>query len=381
MYSASSEFHDAVANGAHQMALLIFNNGPTVFTNDDIDVQEGISFHDYFNTNEDLSIGQALSNEISFTLFNDSGMQNYSYGDFTATIGVQTVEDTKTFNGTLYLDTGEHRYIATTTSPYLKRDGVALSSPPGRQVTCMLYYNGIVYCRLQTGAIIAYNDSTGAPKSAVVVTSIMDKKFRSWSGKSIAYKDNTLDIWIGRQHKQYEFVPLGVFNAERPNVPTVNMVHFTCYDMMQKFDVDMPSDSALGITYPISFTDLFIKLATYENLQYLTDGITINANAQLHGRPEAFDNATMRDVLQWLAEATGSVARINRDGKLVMDWVRSTDTVIDEHGYSEFNPYWYQTKQITKLHNRSSDGEYNIIIGSGTEGYLIQDNPLLRGVD
>ena len=67
MYSASEAFHNAVANGAHQMALLIFDDA--VFTNDDINVTAGIEFNDYFNTEEDLAIGQALSNEISFSIF------------------------------------------------------------------------------------------------------------------------------------------------------------------------------------------------------------------------------------------------------------------------------------------------------------------------
>ena len=69
MYSASNDFHTAVANGAHQIALLIFDDA--VFTNDDINVSSGIEFHDYFNTETDLSIGQALSNEINFSIFND----------------------------------------------------------------------------------------------------------------------------------------------------------------------------------------------------------------------------------------------------------------------------------------------------------------------
>ena len=88
MYSASNAFHNAVKNDAHQIALLIFDDA--VFTNDDIVVTNGIEFNDYFNTDENLSIGQALSNEISFSIFNDPRLlNNYTFGDFTATIGAQ----------------------------------------------------------------------------------------------------------------------------------------------------------------------------------------------------------------------------------------------------------------------------------------------------
>ena len=98
MYLASNAFHEAVANGAHQIALLIFDDA--VFTNDDIDVSAGIEFHDYFNTAEDLSVGQALSNEISFSIFNDEGLLNeYEFGEFLATIGAQTGNETITASG------------------------------------------------------------------------------------------------------------------------------------------------------------------------------------------------------------------------------------------------------------------------------------------
>ena len=47
MYSASDAFHYAVKNGAHQIALLIFDDA--VFTNDDINVSAGIELNDVFN--------------------------------------------------------------------------------------------------------------------------------------------------------------------------------------------------------------------------------------------------------------------------------------------------------------------------------------------
>ena len=86
MYPASQEFHQAVADGAPQKALLIFEDA--VFTNDDIDVSTGISFRDYFNLEEDLAIGQAPSNEISFSLLNENRLLNeYKFGAFLATLG------------------------------------------------------------------------------------------------------------------------------------------------------------------------------------------------------------------------------------------------------------------------------------------------------
>ena len=87
MYNASSAFHTAVAGHAPQKAMLLFADA--VFTNEDINIERGIEFHDYFNLEEDLAIGQTPSNEISFSLFNaDRLLNNYAFGDFLATIGV-----------------------------------------------------------------------------------------------------------------------------------------------------------------------------------------------------------------------------------------------------------------------------------------------------
>ena len=378
MYNASSAFHEAVANGAHQIALLIFSD--TVFTNDDINVTKGIEFSDYFNTDKNLSIGQALSNEISFSLFNDSGLlNNYEFGDFTATIGAQIGNELVTEIGAIQVQSTYHTYVAYNTSPYLKRDGSNIASQPAYKIVSMLIYDGTLYCLLQNGAVVGYKDSNGAI-TTVSVSDHMKAQMGKWSGKGISFINNILRIWQGTTKRTYEFVPLGLFNADRPDVPTVIEIRMTCHDLMQRFEKDMPSDADLGITYPITFGSLFIKLCQYVGVQYRTSTF-INSTAQVTKRLDDFDNASMREVIQWLAEAAGSVARFDREGYLVMDWIRSTEYVIDEHGYKEFNPYWYATKKITKLYNRGTNGEYDNTVGSGNEAYLIQDNPLLRGVN
>ena len=378
MYNASSEFHEAVANGAHQIALLIFED--TVFTNDDINVSTGIEFKDYFNTENNLSIGQALSNEISFSLFNDRGLlDDYEFGDFTATIGAQIGNETVTANGAIQVQSTYHTYVAYNDPPYLKRDGSNIASQPATRIISMLVYDGTLYCLLANGAVIGYKDSNGSSKS-VTVSNHMKAQMAKWAGKGISFINNILRIWQGTTKRTYEFVPLGMFSADRPDVPTVNEIRMTCYDFMQKFEEDLPSDSDLNITYPITFGSLFIKLCQYAEVQYRTSTF-INSTAQITKRLDDFDTATMRDVMQWLAEAAGSVARFDREGYLVMDWIRTTEYVIDEHGYKEFNPYWYETKKVTKLYNRASNGEYDNTVGTGDEAYLIQDNPLLKGVN
>ena len=234
MYQASSSFHTAVANGAHQIALLIFNDA--VFTNDDINVSAGIEFNDYFNTEEDLSIGQALSNEITFSIFNDAGTLNeYAFGDFLATIGAQIGNETVTAQGKIRVDSAEHTYVANATNPYLTRDGSEVADQPDAEVISMLIYDGTVYCRLSDGTVTGYDDDDGSSIS-VSLNAFMLDQMAKWNGKGISYANRMLKIWKGTNLRTYEFVPLGCFTAERPNVPSVNEIHFTCYDYMQKFE-------------------------------------------------------------------------------------------------------------------------------------------------
>ncbi len=377
MYTASNDFHNAVANDAHQIALLIFEDA--VFTNDDINVSKGIEFNDYFNTDEDICIGRALSNEISFSIFNDHGLLNeYEFGNFTATIGAQIGNTTVTANGVVQAQSASHTYVAYNSSPYLKRDGTAVSSQPGAKVDSILIYDGIVYCHLVNDTVVAYKDSNGSTQS-VTVNSFMKAQMAKWEGKGIAYADRILKIWNGTNLRTYEFVPLGVFTAERPNVPNVNEIQFHCYDRMQEFEVDMPEAADLSMTYPSTLANLYTKMCAYLGVTYATSTF-INSTATLSKAPDEFKNATMREVLQWLAEAAASVARFDRDGVLVMDWLKTTSQSFNENNYSEMSAYWYETKRVTKLYNRASDGSYNKSQGSGDEGYLIQDNPLLRGV-
>lgn len=379
MYSASNAFHNAVKNDAHQIALLIFDDA--VFTNDDIVVENGIEFNDYFNTDENLSIGQALSNEISFSIFNDPRLlNNYTFGDFTATIGAQIGNETIQQTGIVYAQSANHTYVAYNTTPYLKRDGVATSAQPGSKVVSILIYDGIVYCGLANGTVRAYKDSNGSTQS-VSMNNFMKAQLQKWAGKGIAYNAGTrmLKIWEGTKLRTYEFVPLGKFTAERPNVPAVNVIDFTCYDFMQKFEKDMPSAETLGFSYPVTLGTLFEKMCNHVGVSYRSSSF-INSGATIQKKPDAFDDATMREVMQWIAEAAASNARFDRDGYLVLDWIHDTDQEIDETGYSEFNPYWYETKTVNKLYNQASNGEYVNTYGSGSEGYLIQDNPLLEGV-
>lgn len=380
MYQCSDAFHAAVANGNEQMAMLIFDD--CLFTDKDINVTEGIRFQDHFNTDEDLSIGQANSNEISFSLFNDDRLLNdYTFGDFLATVGVVLGESTYIMTGNCSIETANATWVGRNNSPRLTRNGSAVNVQPAFAVKSLMGYNGKVWAFGGDGQYAIYTDAGVNVTGQYDVNAFMRNKSTEWSGKGMYYNKDTRKLYIRQSGRQteYEFVPFGWFTAERPKAPDVIEIHLTCYDFMQKLDADMPSDADAGITYPITFLGLMQKIAQYAGVQ-CSGAAFINSTATLNKRPDEFDSSTMRDVIKWIAEAAGSNARFNRDGVLEMTWLRNTTQSYAENAYMEFNPAWYETKKISKLWNRDTQTSSDKTVGDGDEGYLIQDNPLLRGV-
>lgn len=384
MYATSEEFHEAIRNGNTQKALLIFKDA--VFTDEDISVDRGIEFNDYFNTEEDLAIGQATSNEISFTLFNDDRLLNeYEFGDFTALLGVYLRTETYQQFGVCMMKTNNtpnDYWLGSEEYPFVRRNGVALSSQPSFPVNAMLGYDDKVWVFSDDGRYVVYNDKTGENVTDKnPVNGFMLKKALTWTKRGIYYDPSAkiLHEYEAGEEAIYEFCPLGVFTAKRPKAPDMIQIDFTCYDLMQKFDIDMPTPGELGMSYPSTISNLYTKMCRHVKVPYATASF-INSGAVIPEVPVDFERVTMRDVMKWIAEAAGSNARFNRDGELTLAWLKETDQSYEATNYSDFNPYWYETPKITKLCNRDLQDNVDHVRGSGKTPYLIQDNPLLKGV-
>ena len=176
----------------------------------------------------------------------------------------------------------------------------------------------------------------------------------------------------------YEFAPLGTFVAKRPNVIRSTIVDVAANDLMTLFDVEMPTKTELNLTYPTTLATLLGKLCTYLGVTLKPNMSFLNSSMSVSKEPKQFNGATMREVLGWIAEAACSIARFNREGQLELVWFNTTAKVYDEHDYKEFTKYWYETEAINKLHIRNADSSAESKYGSGSNAYMIQDNPFLK---
>ena len=175
----------------------------------------------------------------------------------------------------------------------------------------------------------------------------------------------------------YAFTPLGVFNARRPDVIKKLMIEITANDRMTLLDKDMPSTEQLQITFPVTALNLLEALCTYIGVPLGSDGFE-NSDVALTEWPESFDSSTVREVVGRIAELACCNALFDRNGELRMTWFRSTSKHYDEHDYTDFTPTWYTTAQIDRLHIRNRDSTAELVLGQGSNAYMIQDNPFLR---
>ena len=175
----------------------------------------------------------------------------------------------------------------------------------------------------------------------------------------------------------YAFSKIGDFYAQKPDVIVKKQISIVAYDQMLKLDVDMPSSTTLGVTYPTTLSNIFDKICQYVGVTPESTTF-LNSTLDVVMEPEDFDMATVRQVIGWIAECACSIARFNRDGKLEFAWFNTTSKSYDENNYTEFTPVRYETQAINGLYYRNTDELKEDTQGTvKTNNYLIQDNPFL----
>ena len=297
MITPSQAFQTAYESGAPQRMVFQFING-TIISNEDIDVSAGVDFNEIFCSETDLTIGLCPSSEISFTLLNDDGhYNNFTYGQFTAYLGVLT------------------------------------------------------------GTTVNSSAATARP--------------------TIAISGSTMTVTGNGKQETYAIIPMGTFIALKPAIVDKVEIAVTANDLMTLFEQDMPSATALGITYPVTASDLLRAMCTYLNVT-ATSYTFLNSDLTLASDPSTSGDKTMRDVLSWIAEIACANARFNRAGQLQFVWLNPVTKTFDESGYTQFESVWYESGTVDKLHTRNADSTAESVLGTGSQAYMIQDNPFLR---
>lgn len=387
MITVSDDFHQAVKNGEPQRALLRFSH--ETLGNDDISVtSKGVQLTEIINGEENLRFGLCSSASLNVSLINEGGvLEKFDFGEFTALLGVRTEVTKYNLDAVCAVVIGDHVITGHKDSPHIRVNGEYANYDTTYEPLCFVAQNNVLYVfgnfgnnNIATRFNYSANNGfvfTGLGGATANFTDIQRRKINRMMQDHIGIHvvdDSTIAYCKNGANEKYEFAPLGVFIAPRPNVLRKSVVDVEANDRMQLFDSDL---SDVSFTYPLTLESALDSLCSAVGVNRVEQEIP-NASLSISKKPDLFDGATKRDVLSWIAEASATFARFNRVGQLEL--VRFADTGIEytEQDYVSVSPYTYKVPQIDKLHIRNANSSDEEILGSGENGYLIQDNPFLK---
>jgi len=169
------------------------------------------------------------------------------------------------------------------------------------------------------------------------------------------------DVW--------EYVPLGVFNIDDVNKQR-NTIQIKAIDNM--INLDKPySLSQLG--YPATLFQIYVDLCNVCDVMPGTVDFP-NKNYVVQERPVG--DYTFRDILGYIAELSGTFARMNRNGALELTWYKPTGLILTPANRFNFRPRDDKIR-ITGVMATVDDTTYL----AGTDEYVVDlsENPLLQG--
>lgn len=198
----------------------------------------------------------------------------------------------------------------------------------------------------------------------------VDNKFNNFDFT----QEFTLQIGV-KVGAAFQYVTVGVFKGERPDKVRGKLIDFTAYDRMQKFEVSA-SDFIENMTFPVTLGAVFSSLCAAVGVEPITTTFT-NSTKNFTFNPFSTSDYTAREVLAWIAEAAGCYARVNADGKVELNTFTTNSHKILKTDRFEMSESEFETPVIGKLECYTSYGDQLVTAGTGTNTYVISDNPFL----
>lgn len=198
----------------------------------------------------------------------------------------------------------------------------------------------------------------------------VDNKFNNFDFT----QEFTLQIGV-KVGAAFQYVTVGIFKGERPDKVRGKLIDFTAYDRMQKFDVSA-SNFIENLTFPVTLGAVLSSLCTSVGVVLETTTFT-NSTKSFTFNPFSTSDYTAREVLAWIAEAAGCYARVNANGKVEFNTFTTNSYKILKTDRFEMSESEFETPVIGKLECYTSYGDQLVTAGTGTNTYVISDNPFL----
>lgn len=236
---------------------------------------------------------------------------------------------------------------------------------------------GFVYTSVLNGD----NDFTvGRAVSAQIETTLVND-----SGKFTDYDFNrlfsvSLSILTNPEAEsetdKYTEISLGVFQGERPEKVRGKLIEFRLYDLMTMFDVSA-EEFITSLTFPTTLGAIYTALCDFVGLTPSSTSAFTNSTKTYTSNPFSSAGYTTREVLAWIAEAAGRYARMDEDGKVeLVEFGTFSHKVLLTDRF-EMSENEFVVPQIGKLEVYNSYGDQLVTAGTGSNTYVISDNPFL----
>lgn len=185
--------------------------------------------------------------------------------------------------------------------------------------------------------------------------------------------------------------PMGVYIIDLPTRRKSQLIHAFGYDQMQKLDGICDTWwSGLNFSGGLTLLQIVNSMASQTGVSVSTATASAIVNSSVTYTAAPFDcvETTYREVLELIAEATGTVARFDRDGALDLKWFKAaqiggntveidTDTIGNQ--CLSIDLAEYQVAAIDLLKVKIAEDDVGVTVGSGTNQYTILDNLFLDG--
>lgn len=182
------------------------------------------------------------------------------------------------------------------------------------------------------------------------------------------------------EEKEFERIKLGTYYCEKPIKHNNRKLEVEALDGIAKFEKGVHVWWN-ELVYPKTLREILLSLCVECGVEY--DGKDfVNQNMSIAQQNALMDSLKARDVLAWIGQASGTFPRMDRDNKLTLHKVvRPTDlTVIPRVSAFKSNSLQigeYEVQKIDRLQIRVSENDIGVIVGTGENTFVIQDNPLL----
>lgn len=173
------------------------------------------------------------------------------------------------------------------------------------------------------------------------------------------------DVW--------EYVPLGKFNIDEVDKQR-NVIKITAIDNM--IELDKPY-SLSGLGYPASLYQIYTDICNIADVQIGSISFT-NQDYIVDSRPEG--DYTLRDILSFVAELSGTFARFNRYGALELVWYTDSGITLTAANRFNFTPRedLVQIKGVAKTIVDENGQETMYLAGSDEYVVDLSENVLLQ---